>query len=128
MGKDDKEGYLTLSGNQGTVYLETYSSYNAFTKQLEGALKELQDAVGATSKYIDQKSEELKSVRSGPLAKTKSELLEMKPKVKEVQYKYSDLKKRVSENRKKVDECMEVEKRRRQEVAEQKAAESMKTE
>jgi len=126
--KDGKEGYITLSGNQGTVYFETYSSYAAFTKSVEAALKELADAVSATGKYIEQKTEELKSVRNGPLAETKTELQKLRPQVKKVQMTYQETKKSFLDNRKAVDQCMEVERQRRQEVADKKAAERIKEE
>lgn len=126
--KDDKEGYITLSGNQGTVYFETYSSYAAFTKSVEAGLKELAEMVSATGKYIEQKTEELKSVRSGPLAETKAELMKLRPQVKKVQMSYQEMKKSVLDARKAVDQCMEIEKQRRQEVADKKAAETIKEE
>ena len=74
----DTEGYVTFSGNQGTVFLEPYSAYNGFVKGVDSSMNELLDAVIEATEYIEQKSDELKAVRTGPLAKTKSELLEMK--------------------------------------------------
>ena len=33
--KDQKEGYVTVAGNQGTVFLEPYTAYAALQKSLE---------------------------------------------------------------------------------------------
>merc|ERR1712187_291429 len=53
--KDQKEGYITLSGNQGTVYLEPYSDIIACQKQFEVSLTELSEAAKGMSNYIDNK-------------------------------------------------------------------------
>ncbi|CAK0902538.1 unnamed protein product [Prorocentrum cordatum] len=42
--KDEKEGYVTLSGNQGTRYLEPYSPFAACQKVVELRLKQLADS------------------------------------------------------------------------------------
>eukprot|EP00927_Polykrikos_kofoidii_P057621 TRINITY_DN5177_c0_g1_i4.p1 TRINITY_DN5177_c0_g1~~TRINITY_DN5177_c0_g1_i4.p1 ORF type:complete len:1994 (-),score=547.82 TRINITY_DN5177_c0_g1_i4:85-6066(-) len=120
--KDDKEGYLSLSGNQGTIYLEPFTVYDASQKQIEMALQELDEYTKDTIKYIDQKAEELKQVRSGPLADTKAELLKLRPRVSKVQFAHADLRKKVATSQKKLSETMEVEKKKRQEAVEKKAA------
>ena len=33
--KDEKEGYVTVAGNQGTVFLEPYTAYAALQKSPE---------------------------------------------------------------------------------------------
>eukprot|EP00927_Polykrikos_kofoidii_P057619 TRINITY_DN5177_c0_g1_i2.p1 TRINITY_DN5177_c0_g1~~TRINITY_DN5177_c0_g1_i2.p1 ORF type:complete len:2015 (-),score=503.12 TRINITY_DN5177_c0_g1_i2:85-6093(-) len=120
--KDEKEGYLSLSGNQGTIYLEPFTVYDASQKQIEMALQELDEYTKDTIKYIDQKAEELKQVRSGPLADTKAELLKLRPRVSKVQFAHADLRKKVATSQKKLSETMEVEKKKRQEAVEKKAA------
>merc|ERR1719436_1494628 len=65
--KDGKEGYITLSGNQGTLYLETYSPYSACEKRIERVMQEMTEAIGASTKYVDSKVDELKTVKTGPL-------------------------------------------------------------
>jgi len=120
--KDDKEGYITLAGNQGTRYLEPYSPFAACKKVVELRLKQLADKAREVGKYIEQKGEELKSVRTGPLAETKSELLQMRPRVSKVKAEHEELKKRVAQADKKQAECMEAERRRRKEAADRRAA------
>jgi hypothetical protein len=95
--KDGKEGYITLSGNQGTRYLEPYSPFAACQKVVELRLKQLAESARDVGKYIEQKGEELKSVRTGPLADTKNELLQMRPRVSKVKAEHEDLKKKVAQ-------------------------------
>lgn len=120
--KDQKEGYVTVAGNQGTVFLEGYTAYAAFQKSLEQELKSLQDEAKEVTKYIDAKVEELRTVRAGPLHETKAELVKMKPKVVKVQQGYTDLKKKVSQAETKLHAAIEEEKKRRLEAADRKAA------
>merc|ERR1719245_1251600 len=53
--KDDKEGFITLSGNQGTKYLAPCTAYYEVQKLIEA----LGDEMSKTSKYIDTKTDEL---------------------------------------------------------------------
>jgi len=122
---DDKEGYVTLSGNQGTIYLEPYSPHTAMQRKIERALQECADAAKEVAKHLEQKSEELKAVKTGPLAETKAELAKMRPRVSKVQYEHSQLKKKIGQSEKRMKEAMEHERKRRQEEAEKKAAASV---
>mmetsp|Transcript_87908 Transcript_87908/g.152330 ORF Transcript_87908/g.152330 Transcript_87908/m.152330 type:complete len:1964 (-) Transcript_87908:239-6130(-) len=126
--KDSKEGYITLAGNQGTKYLETFSAHAQISQKIEGALKELQDELGKTTKHIENKVEELKAVRTGPLAETKTELTTMKPRIAKVQFALKEMKKKTADSKKAHDQVMEVERQRRQEAAEKKAADTVNKE
>jgi len=123
--KDDKEGYITVSGNQGTVYLEPYSPNAALQKKIEKSLNELAEAAKEAAKYLEQKTEELKAVRVGPLADTKAELAKIRPRVSKVQYAHSQMKKRVADFDQRMKARMDTERKKRQEVAERKAATAM---
>ena len=120
--KDEKEGYVTVAGNQGTVFLENYTAYAAFQKGLEQDLKNLQDQIKEVVKYLDDKVEELRKVREGPLFQTKGELSKLKPRVVKVQQAYAELKKKVTQAEMKLSAALEDEKKRRLEAADRKAA------
>jgi len=120
--KDSKEGFVTISGNQGTVYLEPYSPYTASEKHVERALQEMTEAINEAMRHVDKKAEELRGVKSGPLAETKAELVKLKPRVTKVQYLQSALKKKVADAQKKHGESIEAEKKRRQEAIDRRAA------
>jgi hypothetical protein len=128
MDKDGTEGFVTLSGNQGTVFLEPFSAYAAHVQQLDEKMKELNEGVAAALRFIEQKCQDLKAATSGPLATTKTELTEMRPKVRKMQVALTDLRRKVSEGRRKVDQCMQVEKQRRDEVADKKEADKLRDE
>eukprot|EP00931_Biecheleriopsis_adriatica_P025093 TRINITY_DN154_c0_g1_i8.p1 TRINITY_DN154_c0_g1~~TRINITY_DN154_c0_g1_i8.p1 ORF type:complete len:2005 (-),score=792.65 TRINITY_DN154_c0_g1_i8:106-6120(-) len=123
--KDGKEGFVTVAGNQGTVYLEPYSKQSAFQKTVEQEFKAVHEACRDTTKYLESKVDELKAVRTGPLAETKSELLKLKSRVSKVQMSMQDIRKKAAQAEKKFGSVMEEEKKRRQEAADKKAAEAL---
>jgi len=123
--KDEKEGYVTLAGNQGTIYLEPMGAVSSSQKNVDKAVMETMELVRETTKYIDGKCEELKQVKAGPLAETKGELLKLKPRVHKVQLGLSQQKKSVADAIKKHKEFIEEEKRKRQEAADKKVAAAM---
>merc|ERR1712232_1479984 len=90
--KDGKEGYVTLSGNQGTLYLEAYSALTATKKKVDAAIRDLYEATRDAGKHIEQKSQELNSVGTGPLADARAEIVKLKPRVTKVQRDYTSLK------------------------------------
>jgi len=120
--KDDKQGYVTISGNQGTLYLETYSQFTASQKEIDSQLQELADTAKEALRYIESKTDELKSARLGPLAETKAELLKMRPRISRVTQSQTDLRQKVTASQKKLSEIVEAEKRSRLEAMEKKAA------
>jgi hypothetical protein len=123
--KDGKEGFITIAGNQGTVYLEAYSPWTACEKRVERAVQEMFEQVGSTARYVDLKAEELRSVKSGPLADTKAELVKLKPRVIKVREAQTALKGKVAEAQRKYVESVEAEKKRRQDAADRRAAKAM---
>ena len=58
---------------------EPYSPNAALQKKIEKSLDELAEAAKEAAKYLEQKTEELKAVRTGPLAGTKAELTKLWP-------------------------------------------------
>jgi len=126
--KDNTVGYVTLSGNQGTVYIERYSPYIGRYKAIEAGLQELSDEANHVSKYIDQKNDELQSVRSGPLADTREKLEAMRPRVSQVQGSYASMRAHVSESKRQLDGCVDEERRKQQELADTDAAAKMTVE
>eukprot|EP00439_Symbiodinium_sp_Y106_P062882 s1029_g9.t1 len=119
---DEKEGFVTVAGNQGTVYLEPYTAYVAFQKSLEKDLKSLRETTAEVGKYLDNKVGDLQNAKSGPLAETKNSLLKLKPRVAQVQQATVDLKKKIAQAEKKLTAAVEEEKKRRLEAADKRAA------
>merc|ERR1712066_1160196 len=61
--KDGKEGYITLAGNQGTVYLERLQATAAMQRKVDAALTEVASVAKDAVKFLESKNEELKSHR-----------------------------------------------------------------
>lgn len=122
--KDGLEGFVTISGNQGSRYLEEYEDNRS---KADAAVEELAKAVADTMRQIETRVEELRSVRSGPLAETKVQLIKLKVRITKVQQSQTGLVKRMYEARKKHEEAMAAEKRRRQDAADRAAAEKVIT-
>lgn len=119
--KDGLEGFISLSGNQGTVYLTPFSAFTATRKEVEKAVAALGVSAKEAMKFMDVKADELKAIRTGPLRELKDELLKMRPRIAKVQHNQADLRKKVAASEKKLNEIMEAEKRKRLESAERKA-------
>uniref|UniRef100_A0A7S4QQC8 EF-hand domain-containing protein n=1 Tax=Alexandrium monilatum TaxID=311494 RepID=A0A7S4QQC8_9DINO len=122
---DGKEGYVTISGNRGTVYLKPYSAHTALEKKVEQSLQELTEAINDAFKHVDKKVDELRTAKAGPLVEAKAELSKCRPRVTKVQYIQSALKKKVAEAQKKLTAGIDAERKRRQEVVERRSAQSM---
>merc|ERR1712232_1303819 len=60
--KDGKEGYVSLAGNQGSVYLEAYDMNTAGRKRAEQALQDLNDEASRVHRVLESKTSDLRSV------------------------------------------------------------------
>jgi len=115
------EGFVTISNNQGTVYLEPRSEQDESKVLIEKTLDELQEEIAKALTFMDQKSQELSKVRGGPLSTSKGELMKLRPRVNKVQVAHNSLKRRVTDAQRQHDQAMEAEKRRQREAVERKA-------
>lgn len=123
--KDGKEGYVTLSGNQGTSYLMNYSPFVERLRQAEQALQETEDVIKNASRFFESKNEELRTARSGPLVNTRQELQKVRIRVEKVKSSHAQLKRKVADTHKEHLANLEAEKKRRQSAVERSAAAQM---
>merc|ERR1712232_678168 len=105
--KDGKEGFVSLTGNQGSVYLEGYNMNAAGRKRAEQALQDLNDEATKVHRILESKSSDLRSVRSGPLEETRAHLQQMRPRVQVVYGEISKLKWKIEEAERKYREAVE---------------------
>lgn len=117
-----KVGWVTMKGNQGTLYLEHFSPYNSFVKSLERHLENAAKSVSKSSSFIRQKSTELAACNQGPLVSARSELSKLKPRMSTTQKKLEDLKQALSDAKKDFVKREEAERRSQREVRERKTA------
>jgi len=123
---DEAEGYCTLAGNQGAVYLEPFSPYTECLKQVDLGLQDTLDAVNQTMGYLKQKSEEISGIQgAGSLGEVKAELMKMRVRASKAQTAHSSLKKKVAEAQERHERALEAAKLRRQEAADEAAAAAM---
>jgi len=117
-----KVGWVTMKGNQGTVYLEPFSPYNCFVKALDRSLETTSKKTAKVATHIKSKSAELASCSQGPLMEARGELSKLRPKISGTQKKVDELKKKVLEAKKEYSKKEEAEKRTQQEVRDRKTA------
>jgi len=117
-----KVGWVTMRGNQGTVYLEHFSPYNSFVKSLERHLDMAAKSVVKSSSFIREKSKELAACNQGPLVSARTELSKLKPRMATTQKKLDDLKTAVSDAKKDFVKREDAERRSQREVRERKSA------
>jgi chromosome segregation ATPase len=120
--QDEKEGYVTMESNAGKTYLNCYDSIMTVEAEVQQALQELLEMCAKASKYIEAKRKELKSVREGPLAETRTALQAMETLVRNVQQERKKLKKCIAETKEKQMLAIKNEKRKKQEAIEQEEA------
>lgn len=115
--KDGTEGYITISGNQGTTYMTLYTSVTATRREVEEVVASVGDDALQALKFVDAKAAELKAVKDGPLAETKAELAKMRPRITKVQYNQANLKKKVALSEKRLADLLEADRKSRAEAA-----------
>jgi len=126
--KDTLEGWVTMAGNSGTVFLSKYNEYDACVKKVEIALREAEDVSSQVSVHLKTKVADLRGIRSGPLADAKAEITRLQARVKNLDSKHQELREQVAAGKLKHQRCIEKEKTRQQQVAERKSAALITTE
>merc|ERR1712137_176257 len=96
---DGNPGWVTLQGNQGTMYLEPYTAYVGFMRMLEKTISSVQATSAKVSSFINRKSLEHRDCKPGALADAKVELGRRRPKLSMMQAKLDQLRKRVEEGK-----------------------------
>merc|ERR1719174_338641 len=95
-----KQGWVTMKGNEGTVYLELFSPYNSFLKATDRLTEAVSKTVSKSSNFIAAKSKALASTPKGPLADARTELGKLKPKVSDAEKAIAGLKSQLAQAKK----------------------------
>jgi hypothetical protein len=120
--KNEAIGWVTLQGNQGTTYLEAFTTYAAFMRGLEKVMQEAHAYAAKVASFINQKSTELNDCKSGPLLETKEQLMKTRPKVSVLTAKLDQIKKKVDECAREHAKREEFERRKNELKKDKKAA------
>merc|ERR1719310_1785136 len=82
--KDGMEGWVTISGNAGKVFLEPFSPFSTMVKRAENILHEVFVAARGAHKQVEAKQEELRSAPAGLATSLRTDLQKMTPRIKKV--------------------------------------------
>jgi len=120
--KDGTTGWVTIQNNQGTAHFSPFTAYTQFIRNLDRTIATVQSNVARVSNFMKTKSHELREVKDGPLANTKAEIAQMRPKVIIMQTRLEQLHKKVEEGKREHSKREEYEKRKQEEKKDRKAA------
>jgi hypothetical protein len=93
--KDNKEGWVTLEGNQGTSYVENILPYTVYCKEVDQAITEAFGNVAKVGSFLAEKVKEGGLSTTGPVADAKKEINKLKTEVASTQKQLEDLKKKL---------------------------------
>ncbi|CAE8620017.1 unnamed protein product, partial [Polarella glacialis] len=117
-----KEGWVTLQGNQGTMYFEPFSPHGSCIKTFERILETTAKAVSKTSAFLALKRKELASCTQGPLAEAKGKMSELQTRGASRQKQLDQLRTSVAQAKKEYARCEEEELKAQREARDRKAS------
>jgi len=120
-----RTGWVTMKGNQGTLYLEPFSPYANFAKSLDRVLEATSKKASSANLFIKQKGAELASCSVGPLVDARGELAKLRPRVSAAGKRLDELKRKVQEARREFAKKEEAEQKAQQEARDRKTAGSV---
>jgi len=90
-----KTGFVSVKGNQGTVYLEPHSAFSAFAAEMDQALAETAAATSKIAGKINAKIAELNACGQAPLTEASVDLNKLRPQASGKRAAVEALKKKV---------------------------------
>lgn len=115
-----KEGWVTMRGNQGKVYLSRQSPQNTALKSFARNWNTVTKQVEKVSSHITDKRKAMGTCAQGPLIEARTELDQLKAKAISFNRRLSDLKRKVEAAKKEYEKKAEQEKKARLDAQEQK--------
>eukprot|EP00927_Polykrikos_kofoidii_P065794 TRINITY_DN61510_c0_g1_i1.p1 TRINITY_DN61510_c0_g1~~TRINITY_DN61510_c0_g1_i1.p1 ORF type:complete len:2086 (-),score=507.96 TRINITY_DN61510_c0_g1_i1:169-6426(-) len=95
------EGWITVKGNQGTVYVDAFSPFNAFAKVMDQAIATASTNVNKVSSFLAVKLKEGGNAASGsPLSDARLEITKLRTHVSTALSSLETLRKKVSVGKK----------------------------
>jgi len=120
-----KVGWVTTKGNQGTVYLETFSAYKSFLSNLERNLDSTAKCVTKVVSFLKKKGSDLSDCSQGALHDAKHEISKLKPNAVTGAKKMDELRRKVAEAKREFTKKQEAERRLQREARDRKAAKAV---
>ncbi|CAJ1382842.1 unnamed protein product [Effrenium voratum] len=97
LADDMKEGWVTMKGNQGKVFLDRLSPHNTSLKAFERMRQASCKVVGKALGYLNSTRKTLADCDRGPLVEARTKMDELRAKVVASQQKLDEIKKKVEE-------------------------------
>eukprot|EP00913_Durusdinium_trenchii_P007173 g6748.t1 len=116
-----KEGWVTMKGNQGKVFLDRLSPHSAHQKMMSASTK----VVNKASSFLSARRKELNDCSNGPLLEAKVKMEEFKVKASSLQRKLDEIKKKVAEAAKEYEKCEAQQKRARSDARDKRLLDAM---
>lgn len=94
----ERSGWVTMKGNQGTTYLEPWTTFSAYSLDLDATVMEQGKELIKVSQFLKVKSAEIANKvgeTSGPMAEARTELNKLRPKISLAQNTLENLKKKI---------------------------------
>lgn len=120
-----KEGWVTMKGNQGKVFLDRLSPHSAHQKSLDRMMSASTKVVNKASSFLSARRKELNDCSNGPLLEAKVKMEEFKVKASSLQRKLDEIKKKVAEAAKEYEKCEAQQKRARSDARDKRLLDAM---
>jgi len=120
--RDAKEGFVSLSNNAGTTFIQPFSAHAAQMSRLDAVVQEMSEALVQCAKSLDQKMQGVPARREGPLAEIKADVSKLRPRIATVQVTLNSLRKKIAAAKKSLVDTEETEKSRKQQAIDRQAA------
>lgn len=120
--KDGSTGWVTIQGNQGTMYFEPFTAFGSFYQNITKVIATAQSTASKTSKTIQEKGSELRDAKQGPLFDAKAELAKRRPEISVMQSKLETLKKKIEDGKREHAKREEFERKKAVEKKDRQAA------
>eukprot|EP00931_Biecheleriopsis_adriatica_P106256 TRINITY_DN8073_c0_g1_i4.p1 TRINITY_DN8073_c0_g1~~TRINITY_DN8073_c0_g1_i4.p1 ORF type:complete len:2013 (-),score=680.48 TRINITY_DN8073_c0_g1_i4:65-6103(-) len=115
-----KEGWVTMKGNQGKVYFDSFSPHAAAVRGFERLLTASLKVTSKTSNFLGTKCKELSSCQGGPLLEAKGKMDELQRRVTASKKELEELRNTVADAKQAYARCEEAEKKARKEARDRK--------
>jgi len=126
----DKSGFVTMTGNGGTVYIETISPFKTFVTDMDKKIEETVKSANQVSSFFKTKSAELATAgtKSAALSDARAELVKLRLKVTTSTTNLDQLKKKAVQAKKDYPKREQLDRDAHIEIRERKAASAIQTE
>lgn len=123
-----KEGWVTMKGNQGKVFLDRLSPHSANQKSFDRMISASSKVVNKAASFLTARRKELTDCSSGPLLEARVKMDEFKVKVSSLQRTLEEIKRKVADAAKDYEKCEAEQRKARVDAREQRMLDAVSKE